>query len=110
MVFLKLRPYRHHSLAKCPYEKLVARFYGPFKILQRMSKVAYKLELSPTSNIHPIFHVSQLRRARGLATVSPTTPRRLSANTELLVEPDQLLGIRSKTHGSPGELEVLIKW
>ncbi|XP_074342200.1 uncharacterized protein LOC141679658 [Apium graveolens] len=42
-VFLKLQPYRQHSLARRPCEKLSARFYGPFSILERVGNVAYRL-------------------------------------------------------------------
>lgn len=32
-VYLKLQPYRQKSLAKGPFEKLAARFYGPFRVI-----------------------------------------------------------------------------
>ncbi|KAJ9567817.1 hypothetical protein OSB04_003783 [Centaurea solstitialis] len=38
------------------------RFIGPFKIVARVGKVAYRLELPPElSQIHNTSHVSQLR-------------------------------------------------
>lgn len=43
--------------------KLGPRFIGPFKIIARVGKVAYRLELPPElSQIHNTFHVSQLRK------------------------------------------------
>ncbi|KAD4586127.1 hypothetical protein E3N88_23728 [Mikania micrantha] len=43
--------------------KLSPRYIGPFKILARIGKVAYQLELpDELSSIHPTFHVSHLRK------------------------------------------------
>nr|GEU79367.1 hypothetical protein [Tanacetum cinerariifolium] len=44
-------------------EKLSPRFIGPFKILKRVGKVAYALELpEEMRDIHNTFHVSYLRK------------------------------------------------
>ncbi|TXG60604.1 hypothetical protein EZV62_015177 [Acer yangbiense] len=110
LVFLKLRPYRQISLAQRRYDKMVARFYGPFKVLAGIGKVAYKHELPPTAAIHPIFHVSQLRQALGVTVSVPTLPPQLSTDLELVVVPESLLGVRPKSVATPGHMEVLIKW
>jgi hypothetical protein len=43
--------------------KIAPRYIGPFKILEQRGEVAYQLELPPQlSNVHDVFHVSQLRK------------------------------------------------
>jgi hypothetical protein len=59
---LKVQPYTQSSVANHPYPKLSNKFFGPYKILGRIGTVAYRLELSNESSIHPVFHVSQLKQ------------------------------------------------
>jgi hypothetical protein len=43
--------------------KLAPRYIRPFKILEQRGEVAYQLELPPQlTNVHDVFHVSQLRK------------------------------------------------
>ncbi|XP_073121160.1 uncharacterized protein [Henckelia pumila] len=43
--------------------KLNPRYVGPFKILDKVGTLAYRLALSPDmSKIHNVFHVSQLKK------------------------------------------------
>jgi hypothetical protein len=43
--------------------KLAPRFIGPFKILEKRGEVTYQLELPPQlSDVHDMFHVSQLKK------------------------------------------------
>lgn len=109
-VYLKLQPYRQVSLASRINEKLAPRFYGPFTVLNRIGKVAYRLQLPPTAKIHNVFHVSQLKRAVGNATVSTSIPQQLTVDMVMEVEPESLLDVRTKEHGSYSSQEVLIKW
>lgn len=61
-VFLKLHPYRQKSLLKRASHKLSPRFYGPFQISAYVGKAAYLLNLPQHSRIHPVFHVSLLKK------------------------------------------------
>ena len=58
LVFLKIRPYWQVPLQKRRNEKLSAMFFGPYKTIERIGLVAYKLELPESSSIHPVFMFS----------------------------------------------------
>ena len=61
MVLLKVSPWKGviHFRKR---GKLGPRFIGPFQVISRVSKVAYRLDLpEELSQIHNTFHVSQLR-------------------------------------------------
>jgi hypothetical protein len=63
LVFIKLQPYIQISIAPRANHKLLFKFYGPFRVLKRISEVAYELQLPEGTTIHLVFHVSQLRQA-----------------------------------------------
>ncbi|WMV24954.1 hypothetical protein MTR67_018339 [Solanum verrucosum] len=46
--------------------KLSPRYIGPYKIIRRVGQVVYELELpQELSTVHPVFHVSMLRKYIG---------------------------------------------
>ncbi|XP_019256356.1 PREDICTED: uncharacterized protein LOC109234749 [Nicotiana attenuata] len=83
--------------------KLSPRFIGPYEILDRVGVVAYRLALSPElSFIHPVFHVSMLRKCisdSSQVLEAPTTQldERLSYEEEPMAIVDrQIRKLRSK--------------
>jgi hypothetical protein len=61
-VYLKVSPMRRLRRFKIR-GKLAPRYIGPFKILEQRGEVAYQLKLPPQlSDVHDVFHVSQLRK------------------------------------------------
>ena len=109
MVYLKLRPYRHSSLACRINEKLAPRFYELFQVIQRMGNIAYKLQLPTSSTIHPVFHVSQLRPTVGNVRLSLALLPQLSKDLQFLLEPEIMLDYRLTNNLALDTAEVLIK-
>jgi len=104
-VYLKLYPYRMKSLGIRVNHKLGARFYGPFEVLERIGKVAYKLKLLESAKIHPVFHVSLLKKSIDPSMLPQPLPTELNEETELIDEPEFIL---ESLYNKGGEEEVLV--
>jgi len=75
MVYLKIQPYKYSSLSIHSSLKLNSKYYGPFRVLEKIGKVAYKILLPDTCHLHPVFHVSQLKKDIGPEVVpTPDLP------------------------------------
>jgi len=109
-VFLKLRPHRQHSVIKRIHQKLAARFYGPFQIIAKVGEVAYKLKLPDQSKIHPIFHVSLLKKAVGDFDVQEDLPKGLELAAEDDHYPERVMGSRVTVRAGVTVPQSLIQW
>ncbi|GJV37156.1 retrotransposon-related protein [Tanacetum coccineum] len=88
--------------------KLSAKFYGPFQIVSRIRKVAYKLQLPDHVKIHPVFHISQLKKCRSEAVNMGTFP--CNDNGLLAVEPQAVLDRRMQKKNNKAVVYLLIQW
>lgn len=87
------------------FQKLAAKYYGPFEVTGRVGKVAYRLQLPEVSKVHPVFHVSQLKPVIGTSAASYPLPPVMQ--DELVVEPTEIIDTR---YDEERRLEVLLKW
>jgi hypothetical protein len=93
-----------------PTAKLAPRRHGPFKIIQVMSAVNYRLELPTQWNIHPVFHIDLLTPYRETIMHGPNftrpTPELIDGEEEYSVE--KILD--SRHFGRRRRLQYLVKW
>ena len=62
-VLLKIAPIRGVIRFGLKRGKLAPRYIGPFEVLERIGKVAYRLALPPKmSNVHNVFHICMLKK------------------------------------------------
>jgi len=109
-VLLKLQPYAQSSAANRPYPKLAYKFFGPFEILEKVGCAAYKLALPSDSQIHNVFHVSQLKPF--IPNHSPVYSD-IGTLTDLSThdtEPELVLDRRLVKKGNSAVPQVLVKW
>jgi hypothetical protein len=65
MVYLKISAVQAKCFRTPRISGASIQFYGPFKVLERVGDVAYKLHLPGTASIHPVIHISQLKEHVG---------------------------------------------
>ncbi|KAA3467585.1 Retrotransposable element Tf2 [Gossypium australe] len=107
LVYLKLQPYRQHSLRNMRNQKLSPRFYGPYPIEAKIGQVAYRLKLPEGEKIHSTFHVLQLKKHVGSAIQSPTLPP-VGTDGSVLKELARILDRRMVKKGNHVANEVLV--
>ena len=74
LMYLKLQPYHQMTIVNKKYLKLSVKYFRPYKIMEKIGVVAYRLELPAGSKVHPVFHVSQLKRYVGPSVVQSQLP------------------------------------
>jgi hypothetical protein len=91
--------------------KLYPRFIGPFTIRETIGTLAYKLDLPDSLKVHPVFHVSLLKKYNADADHPPPPlpiifEGRPEWEVEDILEHDRI----RKGRGHREEIYYLIKW
>jgi hypothetical protein len=109
-VLLKLQPYAQATVINRPFPKLAYKYFGPYKILDRVGQVSYRLELPEGTKVHNVFHVSKIKEFRPDYTPVfrelPKLPLLDSTDTT----PEKILDRRLVKKGNAALPQVLIKW
>lgn len=110
-MWLKLQPYRQHSVDRRRCQKLVVKFYGPYQIEKKISMVAYRLTLPPTCCIFPMFHISLLKRFQGEQPKQATVMiPPLSLDSHLIVVLHKIMAYRLVNKKGKKVEQVLVEW
>jgi hypothetical protein len=109
-VYLRLQPYRQASVAIRRNLKLAPRFFGPYLVEARIGAVAYRLQLPAGSQIHPVFHVSQLKKKVGSTIVPSSTLPRTGPDGQLLVFPVAVLARKLIKRNNQAVVQFLVQW
>ena len=110
MVFLKLHPYRQQSVFKRTHQKLASQFYGSYPMIQKIRVVACKLQLPTRACIHPVFHISLLKKFIGERTLSSTKLPPITDEGAIILEPQHILDTHWIKKGKKFEEEHLVQW
>jgi hypothetical protein len=106
MVYLKLQPFRFNAFGLHQNFKLTTKYYGPFKIHQRIGVADHKLQLPESADIHPVFYVSQLKLHLGPKAVPQTNLPLVTPDLYLNIEPKTVLDTRAL----PRNDDIITQW
>ena len=100
------------SVAAGGSRKLGPLYCGPFRVMEKFT-TAYRLELPPHMQIHPVFHVSQLKLYRKPESES----RKYSKPGPIITtegaeeyEVDEIVKHRKRRRGKQTKVEYLVFW
>ena len=109
-VLLKLQPYSQSSLVNRPCPKLAFKYFGPFQVEARIGRAAYRLDLPEHSQLHPVFHVSQLKPfLPNYTPVFSELPKVAELDASNLL-PEEVLERRLVKKGGKAIPQALVKW
>ncbi|KAK4283217.1 hypothetical protein QN277_000192 [Acacia crassicarpa] len=110
MVYLKLHPFRRNLLNNSSLHKLAAWYFGPFRVLRKIRAVAYELELPSTTRVHPVFHVSLLKKHVGPSAPLVQSLPPVDDQGQFALEPEAILGCKLiRRHNLP-VTQILVQW
>ena len=78
--------------------------------MEKIGRLAYKIQLPDDAHIHPVFHVSQLKKHLGMNAVPLVHPPLVSADDKVKTEPVAVLGRRIVPRGNAVAAQWLIQW
>jgi transposase InsO family protein len=104
-VWLRLHHRPHGSLAPSSSGKLRQRYFGPYKIVEEINSVAFRLDLPQGARLHNVFHVGLLKKFVG---TPPAAPPQLPPVHHGAIVPQPSCVLRLRFEG--GTRQALVQW
>ncbi|KAK3230913.1 hypothetical protein Dsin_002794 [Dipteronia sinensis] len=83
---------------------------NPPKVEAQNGEVAYRLMVPARSQIHPVFHVSQLKKKVGALVTTSLTLSQTSSNRQLLAYPVDVLEHKLIKRNNKAAVQFLVQW
>jgi hypothetical protein len=90
--------------------KLSPKYYGRYKVLQKISTMAYKWELPASSRVHSVFHVSCLKKVIGDKIPVQTILLELDKEGKIILDMETITDTKIRQLRNRSISEYLIKW
>jgi hypothetical protein len=106
MVYLRRQTFRQHGMGLHQNLKLTTMYYCPFRVLERIGLAAYRIQLPTTVDIHPMLHVSQLKKHIGSKVIRQPNPPLITPEGYVKTGHVAVL----ETRALPHQDEVVTQW
>jgi hypothetical protein len=90
--------------------KLSPKYYGPYKVLKNIGTMEYKLQFLASSRVHPIFHVSCLKKVIVDKILVQTILLELDEEGKIILDAEAIIDRKICQLRNGSILEYLIKW
>jgi len=87
--------------------KFTPMYYGLYKVLQKVGTMAYKLELPVASRVHPVFHVSCLKKVIVDKLPVQTILPELDEEEKIILESEAVIETRTQQLRNVGLCYIL---
>ncbi|WVZ04846.1 hypothetical protein V8G54_018192 [Vigna mungo] len=110
LALVKLQPYRQHSVVLRKHQKLSLRYFGPFEVIPKIGQVAFKLLLPESAKIHPVFHISLLKKFHGNQKQQYLPLPLTTSEFGPLIQPISILDSRTTVRNGKQVEQRLVQW
>ena len=88
----------------------ISQILWSYTILKHVGQVAYQLALPSQSKLHPVFHVSCLKKVIGTRCQIQTSLPELPEEVSIWLQPEAVLDQRERRLRQRTIKEVLVQW